>query len=86
MGIELMPVGDKGVIAVNRIIAIASPNSAPIKRVVNRAREEGLVINMTYGWKIEAVIFLDSGHIVLAPSGPKEIMERWRDWRQGDAT
>ena len=86
MGTELMPLGDKGVIAVNRIIAIASPDSAPIRRVVSRAREEGLVINMTYGLKIEAVIFLDSGHIVLAPSRPGEIVERWRSWQEGDST
>ena len=86
MGSELMPLGDKGVIAVNRILVVASPNSAPIKRVVNRAREEGLVVNMTYGWKVESVILLDSGHIVLAPFGPGEIVERLRDWREGGST
>ena len=86
MGTELMPLGDKGVIAVDRVIAIASPDSAPIRRVVGRAREEGLVINMTYGLKIEAVIFLDSGHIVLAPFSPGEIIERLRAWRQAAST
>jgi len=83
MGIELMPLGDKAVIAVDRIIAIASPDSAPIKRVVNRAEGEGLVINVTYGQKIEAVIFLDSGHIVLVPFCPEEIVEQLRVWREG---
>ncbi|MBC8263338.1 MAG: DUF370 domain-containing protein [Anaerolineales bacterium] len=83
---ELMPLGGKGVIATNRILVIASPDSAPIKRVVGRAREEGLVINLTYGLKIEAVIFLDSGHIVLATSRPEEIVERLRSWREGDST
>ena len=83
---ELMPLGDRGVIAANRILAIASPGSAPIRRVVGRAREEGLVINLTYGLKIEAVIFLDSGHIVLATSRPEEIVERLRSWREGDST
>jgi hypothetical protein len=86
MGTELMPLGVKGVIAVNRIIAIASPNSAPIRRVVNRAREEGLVINMTYGLKIGAVIFLDSGHVVLAPSRPEEIVEQLGRQRGADWT
>ena len=69
-----------------RFLAIASPGSAPIRRVVGRAREEGLVINMTYGLKMEAVIFLDSGHIVLVPFGPLEIIERLRDWRQAGST
>ncbi|MBC8263397.1 MAG: DUF370 domain-containing protein [Anaerolineales bacterium] len=86
MRTELMPLGDKGVIAVNRILAIASPDSAPIKRVVSRAEGEGLVINMTYGLKTEAVIFLDSGHIVLAPFSPGEIIERLRAWREADST
>jgi len=86
MGIELMPLGGKAVIAVDRIIAIASPDSAPIKRAVSRAGEEGLVINVTYGLKIEAVIFLDSGHIVLAACGPGEIVERLRAWREGSST
>jgi hypothetical protein len=84
MRTELLPLGLGGVIAVNRVLAIANPNSAPIRRLVSRANEEGLVINMTYGRKIEAVIFLDSGHIVLAPFGPVEIVERLRGWRKGD--
>jgi regulator of extracellular matrix RemA (YlzA/DUF370 family) len=82
MGIELMPLGGKAVIAVDRIIAIASPDSAPIKRVINRAEGEGLVINVTYGLKIGAVIFLDSGHIVLTACEPGEILERLRAWRR----
>jgi regulator of extracellular matrix RemA (YlzA/DUF370 family) len=86
MGTELMPLGDKGIVAVNRIIAIASPDSAPIKRVVSRAEEEGLVINVTYGLKIEAVIFLDSGHVVLAARGPGEIVEQLREQREADRT
>lgn len=70
----------------NRVLAIANPDSAPIRRVVSRAGEEGLVINMTYGRKIEGVIFLDSGHIVLAPSRPEEIVERLRSQRGADST
>jgi regulator of extracellular matrix RemA (YlzA/DUF370 family) len=83
---ELMPLGAKGVIAVNRILVVANPHSAPIKRAVHRAREEGLVVNMTYGGKVESVILLDSGHVVLAPFGPGEIIERLRDWREGGST
>jgi regulator of extracellular matrix RemA (YlzA/DUF370 family) len=86
MRTELVPVGDRGVIAVNRVVAIASPDSAPIKRVVHRAREEGLVINLAYGLKIGAVIFLDSGHVVLVTLRPGEIVERLRSWREGNST
>jgi len=86
MGVELMLLGDKRVIAVDRIIAIASPDSAPIKRVINRADEEGLVINVTYGLKIGAVIFMDSGHVVLASSRPEEIVEQLGRQRGADWT
>lgn len=86
MGIELMPLGGKAVIAVDRIIAIASPDSAPIKRVISRAEGEGFVINVTYGLKVEAVVFLDSGHVVLAACGPGEILERLRAWRERGST
>jgi len=82
MGIELMPVGDRAVIAVDRIIVIASPDSAPIKRVISRAEGEGLVINVTYGLKIGAVIVMDSGHVVLASSRPEEIVEQLGRQRQ----
>lgn len=84
MRAELMPVGDKGVIAVNRILAIASPDSAPIRQAVKRAGEEGLVINMTYGLKTGAVIFLDSGHVALASLRPEEIVEQLRKQREAD--
>ena len=84
MRAELMPVGDRGVIAVNRILAIASPDSAPIRQAVKRAREEGLVINVTYGLKMRAVIFLDSGHIALASLRPGEIIEQLRKQREAD--
>ena len=84
MRAELMPVGDKGVIAVNRILAIASPDSAPIRQAVKRAGEEGLVINMAYGLKIRAVIFLDSGYVALASLRPEEIVEQLRKQREAD--
>lgn len=66
--------------------AVASPDSAPIKRVISRADEEGLVINVTYGLKIGAVIFLDSGHVVLAPSRPEEIVEQLGKQRESGWT
>lgn len=53
-------------VASNRIVSIVSPESAPIKRLVQEARDEGTVIDATYGRKTRAVIIMDSGHVILS--------------------
>jgi len=85
MGVELLPLGFGGVIAVNRVVAIANPRSTPIKQMVRRAREEGLLIDLRYGRSSEAVIFLDSGQVILAALSPEEVVERLGRWRKGEA-
>ena len=62
---------------------VADPDSAPIRRVVSRAREEGLLIDLRYGRSSQAVLFLDSGHIALVALGPEEIVHRLRGQREG---
>jgi len=74
MGVELLSLGVEGVIAVNRVVAIVRPKSAPIERLVRQAREEGLLIDMTYGRRTEAVVFFDSGHVALVTLGPEEVV------------
>jgi hypothetical protein len=73
VGTELVSLECGGVIAVNRIVVIVDPDSAPIKRLVQRAKEEGVAVDMTYGRKVEAVIVMESGHLVLVPVGPEEV-------------
>jgi len=63
-------------LAISRVIAIASPNSAPTKRTIHEGRNNGLVIDMTSGRRTKAVIFTDSGHIVLAALAPETIASR----------
>ncbi len=76
MGIELVHIGFGNILAMNRVVAIASPNSAPIKRTVQENKERGLLIDMTSGRKTKAVIFTDSEHIVLAALAPETIAGR----------
>ena len=76
MGIELIHIGFGNVLAMNRVIAIASPSSAPIKRTIQESRDKGLLIDMTSGRKTKAVIFTDSEHIVLAALAPETIAGR----------
>ena len=60
---KLINIGYGNMVASNRIISIVSPESAPIKRLVQEARDEGTVIDATYGRKTRAVIIMDSGHV-----------------------
>jgi regulator of extracellular matrix RemA (YlzA/DUF370 family) len=73
---ELVHIGFGNIVAMNRVIAIASPNSAPTKRIIQEARNKGQLIDMTNGRRTKAVIFADSGHIVLAALAPETITGR----------
>jgi extracellular matrix regulatory protein A len=76
MGIELVHIGFNNMLAMNRVIAIASPNSAPTKRSVQDSRNKGFLIDMTNGRRTKAVIITDSGHIILAALAPDTIAGR----------
>ena len=76
MTVELVHIGFGNILAMNRAIAIASPNSAPTKRTIQEGRNKGLLIDMTNGRRTKAVIFTDSGHIVLAALAPETIAGR----------
>ena len=57
----------------NRIIAIVSPESAPIKRIVQVAKDEGRAVDATYGRRTRAVLIMDSGHIILSAVQPETV-------------
>ena len=81
MVIELIHIGFNNILAMNRVIAIASPNSAPTKRTIQDGKNKGLLIDMTNGRRTKAVIFTDSGHIILAALAPETITGRLRGGR-----
>ena len=83
MSIELVHIGFNNILAMNRAIAIASPNSAPTKRIIHEGRNNGKVIDMTSGRRTKAVIFTDSGHIILAALAPETISSRLQASRAG---
>jgi len=78
---EMLHVGFGGVVAANRILAVISPDSAPIKRMVREATDEGRIIDMTYGRRTKSVIVLDTGHLALAALQPDTIVGRLRQQR-----
>ncbi len=76
MTTELIHVGFNNVLAINRVIAIVAPNSAPTKRLIQQGKENHLTVDMTSGRRTKAVLIMDSGHIVLAAITPETIRKR----------
>ena len=85
MCMELVHIGFGNILAMNRVIAIASPNSAPTKRAIQDCRNKGLVIDMTNGRRTKAVVFIESGHIILAALASETISSRSQAGRGGVA-
>lgn len=76
---RLINVGFGNIVSANRIIAIVSPESAPIKRIIQEARERGMLIDATYGRRTRAVIVTDSDHIILSAVQPETVAHRLGD-------
>lgn len=76
MEIKLVNVGFGNIVSANRIIAIVSPESAPIKRIIQEARDRGMLIDATYGRRTRAVIITDSDHVVLSAVQPETVAHR----------
>ena len=74
MSIQLLNIGFGNMVSANRVIAIISPESAPIKRMVQDARDKSLLIDATYGRKTRAVLVMDSGQIVLSNTKSMRIL------------
>ena len=83
MVIGLVHIGFDNFVSMNRVVAIASPNSTSIKRAMKEAGNKELLIDMTHGRRTKAVIFTDSGHIFLAALAPETIIGRLQT-RRGD--
>lgn len=77
MDIQLINIGFGNIVSANRIVAIVSPESAPIKRTISEARERGQLIDATYGRRTRAVIITDSSHVVLSAIQPETVANRF---------
>lgn len=81
---KLINIGFSNLLSADRIVAIVSPESAPIKRIIQEAKEKGSLIDATQGRKTKAVIFTDSEHIILTYLTPEKVEERFKSEEQGD--
>ena len=73
---KLINIGFGNMVSAGRLIAIVSPESAPIKRMVQEARDRGVLIDATYGRRTRAVLIMDSDHIVLSALQPETVAGR----------
>ncbi len=73
---KLINIGFGNIVSANRLIAIVSPESAPIKRIIQEARDRGMLIDATYGRRTRAVIITDSDHIILSAVQPETVANR----------
>lgn len=76
MSIKLINIGYGNIVSANRIISIVSPESAPIKRIIQDARDRGSLIDATYGRRTRAVIVMDSDHVILSAVQPETVANR----------
>ncbi len=76
MDIKLVNIGFGNIVSANRIVAIVSPDSAPIKRIITEARDKGALIDATYGRRTRAVIVTDSDHVILSAVQPETVANR----------
>ncbi len=77
MDIQLINIGFGNIVSANRVVAIVSPESAPIKRIISDAKERGQLIDATYGRRTRSVIVTDSSHIILSAIQPETVAHRF---------
>lgn len=76
---KLINIGFGNMVNASRLVAIVSPESAPIKRVIQDARERGMLIDATYGRRTRAVILTDSDHVILSAVQPETVANRFNE-------
>jgi len=86
MEIKLINIGFGNIVSANRIISIVSPESAPIKRIIQEARDRGMLVDATYGRRTRAVIITDSDHVILSAVQPETVAHRLANKDTSDET
>ena len=81
---KLINIGFGSMVAAGRVLTILDPASAPIKRVVQEARERGMLVDASYGRPTKAVILMDTDHVILSAISPETIYARWMDKQEAE--
>ena len=75
---KLVNIGFGSMVAALRILAVVDPDSAPIKRVIQEARDRGMLIDASYGRKTQSVLLMDTDHVILSALTTQVMGERWQ--------
>ena len=81
---KLINIGFGSMVSPRRVLAIVAPDSAPIKRVVQEAKERGMLIDASYGRKTQSVILMDTDHVILSALDPETLSGRWQSEQEDD--
>ena len=76
---KLINIGFGSMVAASRLLSILAPDSAPIKRIIQEARDRGMLIEASYGRKTKAVLLMDTDHVILSAISPETITARFMD-------
>ena len=76
---KLINIGFGSMVAAGRVLSILSPDSAPIKRIVQEAKDRGMLIDASYGRATKTVILMDTDHVILSALTPEVLSARWLD-------
>ena len=81
---KLINIGFGNMVSAGRVVAIVSPESAPIKRIIQNAKEKNMLIDATYGRRTRAVLITDSEHVILSPLQPETVANRLGDYDEDE--
>ncbi len=76
---KFINIGFGSLVAANRVLAVVDPDSAPIKRVVQEAKERAMLVDASYGRKTQSVILMDTDHVILSALNTEVIGQRWSE-------
>lgn len=76
---QMIDIGFKSLVSADKILAVIAPDSSPVKRMIQEAREKGKLIDATYGRKTESVLVLENDHVLLSALEPQKIAERMEE-------
>lgn len=76
---KLINIGFGSMVSANRVLAVVAPDSAPIKRVIQDARDRAMLIDASFGRKTKAVVLMDTDHVILSAITPESICARWEE-------
>lgn len=79
---KLINIGFGSMVSASRVLAVVAPDSAPIKRVIQDARDRGMLIDASFGRKTKSVVLMDTDHVILSALAPEGICARWEDKQQ----